>query len=44
MKKNKKPSFFERFAAKVTKVTGKPIAFILACLLIIAVCAARAGR
>ena len=36
MKKNKKPSFFERFAAKVTKITGKPIAFILACLLIIA--------
>lgn len=36
MKKNKKLSFFERFAAKVTKITGKPIAFILACLLIIA--------
>ena len=36
MKKNKKPSFFERFAAKVTKMTGKPIAFILACLIIIA--------
>lgn len=28
--------FFERFAAKVTKVTGKPITFILAILLIIA--------
>jgi low affinity Fe/Cu permease len=36
MKKNKKPSFFERFSAKVTKVTGKPIAFILACILILA--------
>lgn len=34
MEKNKIP-FFERFAAKVTKVTGKPIAFILALLLII---------
>ena len=36
MKKSKKPSVFEKFAAKVTKITGKPIAFILACLLIIA--------
>ena len=34
MKKNKMP-FFERFAAKVTKATGKPIAFILAMLIII---------
>ena len=36
MKKNKKPPFFERFAAKVTKATGKPIAFIIACIIIIA--------
>jgi len=35
MKKNKIP-FFERFAAVVTKATGKPIAFILACIVIIA--------
>lgn len=37
MKKNKKhsPSFFERFAAKVTKITGKPIAFIVAFLIIL---------
>lgn len=35
MKKNKTP-FFERFSAKVTKATGKPIAFILAMLVIIA--------
>lgn len=28
--------FFERFSAKVTKVTGKPIAFILAALVIVA--------
>lgn len=28
--------FFERFAAKVTKATGKPIAFILAIVIIIA--------
>ncbi len=34
MKKNTKP-FFERFAASVTKATGKPIAFIMAILLII---------
>ena len=35
--KKKKHSlpFFERFAAKITKVTGKPIAFIIALLLII---------
>src|SRR5205085_5640832 len=31
----KKVSFFERFSAKVTKATGKPVAFIAACLLII---------
>lgn len=36
MKKNKKLSFFERFSAKVTKATGKPIAFILAFILILA--------
>lgn len=34
MEKNKIP-LFERFAAKVTKVTGKPIAFLLAFLIII---------
>lgn len=34
MKKNKTP-FFEKFSAKVTKATGKPIAFILALLVII---------
>src|SRR5688572_33394230 len=36
MKKNKKPPFFERFAAKVTKATGKPIAFIIAFVIILA--------
>ena len=35
MKKNKTP-LFEKFSAKVTKVTGKPIAFIMAFLVIIA--------
>jgi low affinity Fe/Cu permease len=34
MKKNK-ISVFERFSAKVTKLTGRPIAFILACILIL---------
>jgi low affinity Fe/Cu permease len=34
-KKIKKVSFFETFSAKVTKATGKPIAFISACILII---------
>jgi low affinity Fe/Cu permease len=34
MKKKSTP-LFERFAAKVTKATGKPIAFILAMLVII---------
>lgn len=33
--KNTSP-LFERFAAKVTKATGKPLAFILACLVIVA--------
>ena len=33
--KKQKISFFERFSKKVTKVTGKPIAFILACILIL---------
>jgi low affinity Fe/Cu permease len=33
--KNSTP-LFERFAAKVTKATGKPLAFILACLVIVA--------
>jgi low affinity Fe/Cu permease len=36
MKKNKKPPLFERFAAKITRITGKPIAFIVACVIIIA--------
>ena len=27
--------FFDRFSSKVTKVTGKPIAFIVACMIII---------
>lgn len=27
--------FFERFASKVTKATGKPLAFILACFIIL---------
>jgi len=27
--------FFDKFSSKVTKVTGKPIAFILACVIII---------
>jgi low affinity Fe/Cu permease len=27
--------FFDRFSSKVTKITGKPISFILACLIII---------
>ncbi len=35
MKPQKNTPVFERFAAKVTKVTGKPIAFILALLVII---------
>ena len=35
MKKNKIP-FFERFSAVITKVTGKPIAFILALVIILA--------
>jgi low affinity Fe/Cu permease len=37
MKKNKKrlTLFFDRFSSKVTKVTGKPIAFILAFFIII---------
>jgi low affinity Fe/Cu permease len=35
-KKNSKPSFFERFAAKMTKITGKPIAFIIAFMIILA--------
>ncbi|MEP6514061.1 MAG: low affinity iron permease family protein [Parafilimonas sp.] len=36
-KKNKKglSLFFDRFSSKITKVTGKPIAFILACAIII---------
>ena len=34
MKKNSSP-LFERFSAKVTKATGKPLAFILAVLVII---------
>ena len=36
-KKNKKglSRFFDRFSSKVTKVTGKPISFIFACLIII---------
>src|SRR6478752_10888903 len=36
--KNKKKGlskFFDKFSSKVTKVTGKPIAFILACVIII---------
>ncbi len=33
MKTNALP-FFERFASKVTKATGKPLAFILACIVI----------
>src|SRR6187399_2320957 len=36
MKKNQQPSLFERFATKVTKATGKPMAFILAFVIIIA--------
>jgi low affinity Fe/Cu permease len=35
MKKNKIPAF-EKFSARVTRVTGKPIAFLLAMLIIIA--------
>jgi len=33
--KNKSTSIFEKFSAKVTKATGKPLAFILALTLII---------
>lgn len=36
MKNKNKLSFFERFSSKVTKATGKPIAFILACVIILA--------
>jgi len=32
---NKSKPFFEKFASGVTKATGKPMAFILACLIII---------
>ena len=32
----KKPNFFEKFSAKVTRATGSPFAFILAFLVIIA--------
>lgn len=35
MKKNKLP-FFERFAARITRFTGKPITFIMAILIIVA--------
>lgn len=35
MKQQNNTPFFERFAAKVTKVTGKPIAFILALFVIL---------
>ena len=35
-KKNKSTPFFEKFAAKVTRATGKPIAFILAVIVILA--------
>jgi low affinity Fe/Cu permease len=28
--------FFERFSAKITRATGKPLAFIIACIVIIA--------
>src|SRR6476660_7417 len=34
--KNKRLPFFERFSASVTRVTGKPAAFIVAFLIIIA--------
>ena len=34
MKKKQVP-FFERFSAKITRVTGKPVAFIIACLAIL---------
>jgi len=36
-KKKKKgiPLLFDQFSSKVTKVTGKPIAFILACVIIV---------
>jgi low affinity Fe/Cu permease len=34
-KKNGLSKFFDKFSSKVTKVTGKPIAFILACVVVI---------
>jgi len=33
--KNKWAAYFEKFSAKVTKLAGSPLAFILACLVII---------
>jgi low affinity Fe/Cu permease len=34
-KKNDPSKFFDRFSSRVTKVTGKPVAFILACVVVI---------
>lgn len=35
-KKARRISFFERFSAKVTRITGRPVAFIIACIIILA--------
>lgn len=35
MKRNKAGLFFDRFAAKVTRATGRPSTFLLACLVVI---------
>src|ERR1700748_3281056 len=34
-KKNGLSKFFDKFSSKVTKATGKPVAFILACVVVI---------
>jgi low affinity Fe/Cu permease len=34
-KKNSLAKFFDKFSSKATKVTGKPVAFILACVVVI---------
>jgi hypothetical protein len=34
-KKNGVSKFFDRFSSKVTKITGKPVAFILACVVVV---------
>lgn len=35
MERNRKGFFFDRFAARVTRTTGKPSTFLIACLIVI---------